>query len=103
MKDLDLLPDINKYLESIDYNIDCKLDSAELLIEDIAAKEHLDKDVVKILITLIFNEIRNSMLNGISVKLFKFGTFKSLVTKNKVVLLKFKQVRGLFKVVNEDK
>ena len=104
MNKLDLLPNINKYLENIDYNVDCKLDYSELLIEKIAAKEHLNKDIVKILLTLIFNEIRNNMLNGTFVGLKNFGTFKTICPKNnnKNVSLRFKNNKSLFKALNED-
>lgn len=96
MNELKLLPDINEYLENINYNQDCKIQDIDQLAELISAKQHIDKNIAKYIIILYFNEIRNLLINKKHIHIINLGKFSP--NKNSV---KFKQSKILYKKLNE--
>lgn len=87
--DLDFLPDIIDYNESDNYGLDCIPDNIDHLVELIAAKEHISKDIARFIVINFFSEIRNNILKGNTVMLnglCKFYWLRNKTDKSKYSL-----------------
>lgn len=100
------LPGIEEYLASRGNG--CPVDVSELdhVAEAIVAFCGFNKDQAKRILTLFFQEIRNSMLNGELVDIRGFGSFfisSPAVTENtRRVFPKFKAKRSLSRRMNHE-
>lgn len=70
----ELYEDIYEYLETVDKQAVTEKDLDEL-IHKIYAYTDLDKKVCGIILKTIFQEIKNAMLRGECVSIYKFGKF----------------------------
>jgi nucleoid DNA-binding protein len=73
--DLNLLPDIDEYLDSIDNGVPVSILGLEDIVKTITAQTALTEEQSKVVLRLFFQEIRNSILRGDRVCLSKLGNF----------------------------
>lgn len=105
-KDLQLLPDIHAYLETIRTEDSVSSKGLEELIFKIRSITGLSEETCSDIISLFFEEIRNGILRGEIIELRGFGKFyvacpKNKITKNRVVA-RFRPAPLLIKKLNEN-
>lgn len=105
MEKPELLPDVEEYLESIDFNLPVSIDNLEHIVGAIVAKTNLNEYDAKKVLRLFFQEIRNSILKKQKVNIRRLGSFyvSSPYTSNnsKKVFVKFEPKKSLIKKLNE--
>lgn len=74
-ENINLLPDIEYYLQSRKYDRPISLVDIKEIVDEVVTKSILDKDKVEIIIQTLFEEIRNLMLAGEIISLKNLGAF----------------------------
>lgn len=100
--EINYLPDIDDYLESIDDNLPIYINELEEIIENVAANSNLSKEQASIIVREYFQVIRNLMLRGHRVMLRGLGSFLiSYKLNKKRIFPKFIPCSNLKKKLNE--
>ncbi len=71
----DLLPDLGSYLESIGHGVKIKLDGLGDLVTAVSARTGFSTEESRVVLKLLFQEIRHAMLRGDKINLSDFGVF----------------------------
>ena len=99
-----ILPlDIDQYMEMLDNNVPVAIQGLDDLLESVSNKLSSNKDAIKIITRLFFQEIRHSLLQGKKICLRNLGSFviSSPKSGNKTrVFVKFKPSKQIVRRLN---
>lgn len=102
--EIELLPDISKYLEQVENTKSVNINGLDEIAYRMRASTGLSKEACMIVLKLFFQEIRNSILRGDVVALYRFGKFflsTPKTSKNKKrIFPKFKPYQALLSKLN---
>ena len=93
----DLLPGIEEYLESIDYNFPINVKELEELTLILCARSGLPKKSAEILLRTFLSEMRNQIIKGNTVMLKRLGKMRAVCSKNNHVRVKFSPAKRITK------
>lgn len=101
----EFLPDIKTYLERTENKKSVSIKGLETLIAKLQASTGLSKEASSIITKLFFQEVRNAVLRGEKMFLYRFGTLFVSCPKNSKnvnrIFLKFNPFKKIIKKLND--